>query len=397
MIYGILGGLLLAFAKSKRRGVLALPAIGLLVFGVVNRVAAASGVADAVGGALLVAGLGFLAASVFGRFRGTPLPGLAPLGLIALLGSLVLASGETVFQAMNESNADERTAVGAKSTDPGASGPYAESPDALDSAEADDVKQLLVELGPDDSLDEIRGLIDEAGVEVERAFPRLTLADDVDLAQTLILTGPADRLETLRRLLDADRENVDHTEWNGTASIPTPVDVNYSAAMASDGHLENDPRAGDQWALNVANAHEAHRLLANVTPAKKAVVAIIDTGVDDRHEDIAEVFGGSTGRGDDNGHGTHCAGIAGAATNNNLGIASLNWEGRFIEIRSYQALSGFGAGTTEEIAQAIIDAARDGADVISLSLGTWAPNPPKVEVEAVEYALDQGAIVVAAA
>ena len=78
-------------------------------------------------------------------------------------------------------------------------------------------------------------------------------------------------------------------------------------------------------------------------------------------------------------------------------MASLNWNGDFIDILSYQALGSDGMGSLETIAQAIIDAARNDADVISMSLGGFSLAPPKVIKDAVEFAMDRGAIVVAAA
>jgi thermitase len=84
-------------------------------------------------------------------------------------------------------------------------------------------------------------------------------------------------------------------------------------------------------------------------------------------------------------------------TNNGLGIASLNWEGRFVEVTAYRALDANGFGTIEQIAQGIIDAARDGADVVSLSLGDRSRAAPKVLSDAIAYARRRGAVVVAAA
>ena len=77
-------------------------------------------------------------------------------------------------------------------------------------------------------------------------------------------------------------------------------------------------------------------------------------------------------------------------------MASLNWNGDYIDILSYRALGSDGMGSLETIAQAIIDAARNDADVISMSLGGFSLAPPKVIKDAVEFAMDKGAIVVAA-
>ena len=170
-----------------------------------------------------------------------------------------------------------------------------------------------------------------------------------------------------------------------------------ATASATREFLENDPRVAEQWGLEAIRAHEAHALLSELKPIRKARVAIVDTGVDQKHEDIKDAFGTSPGTTDANGHGTHCAGIAGAVTNNRLGVASLNWNGAFVEITGYKALGDTGSGTLESIAQAIIDAAKDKADVISMSLGAAAPQKPRVLVKATAFAQRQGAIVVASA
>ena len=138
-------------------------------------------------------------------------------------------------------------------------------------------------------------------------------------------------------------------------------------------------------------------MLLDLTPERRARVAIVDTGVDAGHEDIGSAVSDGPARNDPHGHGSHCAGIAGGLTNNGLGIASLNWEGRFVEVTAYRALDAGGFGTIEQIAQAILDATRDDADVISLSLGDRSAVPPKVLRDAIAYARRGGAIVVAAA
>ena len=131
-------------------------------------------------------------------------------------------------------------------------------------------------------------------------------------------------------------------------------------------------------------------------PIRKARVAILDTGVQGDHEDLTSVLS-TTGASDVHGHGTHCAGIAGAATNNGLGVASLNWDGRFIALQSFEALGDAGRGTLEQIAQAIIDATQSEVDVISMSLGSVAPVQPRVLVTAIGFALRNDVIVAASA
>lgn len=255
-------------------------------------------------------------------------------------------------------------------------------------------EQILVELGPDDRITEIMPLLVRYGVSYERAFPEVSLDEDENLAQYYLLTGTASVMDKVLSGLRSDPENVDSAEWNNVVSLEpeTPLE-----AMPNGGIQSNDPKAGEQWALKAIYANEAFVLLKSAQPKRKAIVAILDTGVDSGHEDLKSVFTKSPGDKDLHGHGTHCAGIAGATTNNGVGIASLNWEGRFIEIRGYHALNGGGSGTNESIAQAMISAVEEGADILSMSLGGYSPSAPKVIRDAVQFALKRQVVVIAAA
>ncbi|RMF63265.1 MAG: hypothetical protein D6746_03115 [Bacteroidetes bacterium] len=255
---------------------------------------------------------------------------------------------------------------------------------------------LLLELGPDDDITEVQPLLSRFGARYERAFPSITPEADEDLAQTYLVFVSARHLDRLMEALRTDRENVDYVELNAQVRLTPP---RAGATPAHDGPpvLEDDPLVDQQWALDAIGAHEAHALLVDRQPVRRARIAIVDTGVDGGHEDLQGVFHPSPAARDGHGHGTHCAGLAGAVTNNGLGMASLNWEGRFVEVAGYQALNDAGLGTLESIAQAILDATGDGADVISMSLGLRAPTPPRVLAEAIDYARRRGVIVVASA
>ncbi len=95
---------------------------------------------------------------------------------------------------------------------------------------------------------------------------------------------------------------------------------------------------------------------------------------------------------DGNGHGTHTAGIAAAVTNNARGIAGMAPEATIYAVR---VLDESGSGTLQNVANGIIHAADNGADVINLSLGS--PNDSITLKEAVDYAWNKGVVVVAAA
>ncbi|NNE35928.1 MAG: S8 family serine peptidase [Rhodothermales bacterium] len=257
-----------------------------------------------------------------------------------------------------------------------------------------------MELGADDDILELEPLLSRYGARFERAFPGVSIDMDVDLAQVYIITVPAGRQavqDELTKLLTADTENVDFVELNRSVTLVPLPESPAASSLASGQRLANDPLAESQWAFDAANIDGAHEILSRAEPVRKAIVAILDTGVDAQHEDIRGTFFASPASDDAHGHGTHCAGIAGAATNNGVGMASLNWEGKFVEVASYRALSSSGMGTVESIAQAVIDATTDGADVISMSLGDYSPTPPRVIREAIDFAQQREVIVVAAA
>lgn len=142
------------------------------------------------------------------------------------------------------------------------------------------------------------------------------------------------------------------------------------------------------------------------------VIAVVDTGVDLTHPDIAPNlwtnpspdpssedlhgydFVDDDGDPDDyNFHGTHVAGTAAAASGNAMGTAGVAPEA---EIMAVRVLDGDGSGSTDEIADGIAYAAEHGAGVINLSLGGPAGEDEAMS-DAVDLAAEEGAVVVAAA
>lgn len=172
------------------------------------------------------------------------------------------------------------------------------------------------------------------------------------------------------------------------------AEPNYLATAQET--LPNDPELGRQWGLRVIDAATGWDL---ETGASDVVIAVVDTGVDFRHPDLSDklvagwdfVNGDDTPQ-DDNGHGTHVAGIAAASTNNGVGVAGMAWGARIMPIK---VLDASGSGTYADVAAGIVYAADHGAQVINLSLGGIAPS--MALEEAVNYAHDRGAVVVAAA
>lgn len=128
------------------------------------------------------------------------------------------------------------------------------------------------------------------------------------------------------------------------------------------------------------------------------IIAIVDTGVDYTHQDLAgkvikgyDFVNGDYDPIDDNGHGTHVAGIAGALTNNGVGVAGVC---QGCSILAVKVISADGSGANSWIANGIANAVNLGANIINLSLG-GLDNSSTIRL-AVQQATQQGALVVAA-
>jgi thermitase len=133
---------------------------------------------------------------------------------------------------------------------------------------------------------------------------------------------------------------------------------------------------------------------------KSAEVAVIDTGVDTTHPDLKglvvngyDYVDDDSVPNDDNGHGTHVAGIIAARSNNKIGIAGASRS----RVYALKVLDASGYGTYFDIAQAIRKAAdRASVRVINLSLG--GPDWSFTLEDAVDYAVNtKGKLIVAAA
>jgi len=137
--------------------------------------------------------------------------------------------------------------------------------------------------------------------------------------------------------------------------------------------------------------HNQALKLSNITGTQ--TVAILDTGIDRDHEDlkgliIAEAdFTDSSGPNDIYGHGTHVAGII-AAENEDGGIIGC-------QLLNCKVADNVGRCQAEALARGIIWAVNNGAKVINISIEIREPSP-QLE-EAVNYAWNEGAVIVAAA
>jgi PKD repeat protein len=137
-----------------------------------------------------------------------------------------------------------------------------------------------------------------------------------------------------------------------------------------------------------------------------AIVGIGDTGIRPTHQDLAgkvlamRDFHGTTSGADDNGHGTHVAGIAAAHGNNGVGVPGVAW-GSNIRIVAAKMCGPGGRGPfasygcpSSAITEGIKWLADQGAHAINLSLG--GPTGSSAEQSALQYALSQGALPICA-
>ena len=178
-------------------------------------------------------------------------------------------------------------------------------------------------------------------------------------------------------------------------------------ARATDVITPNDPGWPSQWGPAKIQAPAAWSLVTDT----RVIIAVVDSGVQLSHEDLAsEVWtnpgeipgnGLDDGNGkvddihgwnfyqmwtgtvftpsenanvqDDYGRGTHVAGIAAAETNNSVGIAGVAWGARVVPVK---VLDEYGTGWYSDIALGLAYAANNRAKIINLSLG--ARNPLKL-------------------
>lgn len=164
----------------------------------------------------------------------------------------------------------------------------------------------------------------------------------------------------------------------------------------------NDPDVEKMWHFYELEYHLLHQLLSENEDRiiRRSLISILDTGIDHLHEDISDNYHSIDAEydGDPMGHGTHCAGISAAVSNNRTGIAGQSPSNLHYKVSSIRVLNERGFGTKKQIIKGIFQAAESGADVISLSLGGPSiKSTNKAYEEAVQFALNRGSIIVVAA
>ena len=161
--------------------------------------------------------------------------------------------------------------------------------------------------------------------------------------------------------------------------------------------IPSDPFYMNQWALPRIGWDQVFGV---ITPTGSAKVALLDTGVDTSHPELAgkvvpgtSILDGSTGMTDPSGHGTWLAGIIAAQTDTTEGIAGVAYAG--VQIMPVTVLNANGEGMDGDVIAGVIWAADHGADVILMAFSNpgFSPNLQ----DAIDYAWSRGVVLVAAA
>ena len=264
--------------------------------------------------------------------------------------------------------------------------------------------ELLIDVKNPSDIAKILQISSEYGLQLRPVFEKFD-ADDAlttSVDEYFAADIPNDNVCKLNEIIEKlyATGDVDYVEKNEILRL-SPI---ITSEKGSTGTFSvNDPDATKLWGMEKMKLNELHDFLKkyqNAANHRKIKIAILDTGVEGTHEDLRDVYSSVNPDYDYDklGHGTHCAGIAAAVTNNGLGIASFAPDAGYVEVTSVKVLSDQGWGTQEDIIRGIITAADNGADVISMSLGGPSDDErQKAYEDAVKYANQKGAIVVVAA
>ncbi len=288
--------------------------------------------------------------------------------------------------------------------------------------------EVLVRFKPGISLERIRQIAsannDRLTDEIE-SVGGLSVIDDLDNADP----------QSVADQYSAMSEAVAYAEPNYQIKLDDPIQKQIPKDLVyreSGTFQPNDPQFDDQWALNNLGQDggkqradiDALQAWTKTKGSSDVVVAVLDTGVDFTHVDLRENMwfrpenvpaytddelgsfndiNGFNGTDkvadpmDDNGHGTHCAGIIGAEGDNGEGIAGINWH---VKIMPLKFLGRGGMGSVDDAIEAInyaIDRKKHGVNIRIISASWGSTSKSKALEDTIRAAGEAGILFVAAA
>lgn len=229
------------------------------------------------------------------------------------------------------------------------------------------------------------------------------LADQLGLNRYFVVHLPATtNLAQMTHDLARFTDLIETAETDGIGSVhsgPTPNDPYFSQQY----YLSNTGQTiGGMPGLRGADAH-VQAAWEYSTGSPQVIVAVLDTGVSESHPDlIGKLVPGQNftvsppnANTDDSwfiSHGTGCAGIIAASTNNGIGIAGVSWRSLIMPIK---VANTFGASSESQCANGLLWAVDHGAKVASISLGFSTGS--SFFASSVQYALSSNVVVCASA
>ena len=328
-----------------------------------------------------------------------------PASAKKLTSSQTVANPFTVHDHNRNSRLEKSLAKPAKQKDDGNQKNLSNK--ARQTAQIEESKQLNNEIKPEwlikyketASLDDIyKSLVDIDFRFIGSSENRLVcIVDDnieayVDSTDHLISYTEANR----KISLTSNSSSFETQSQTDSISTQTTTKASTQSVTVNDSYFDS------QWALAAINASDAWSYSTGnpATNGETIYVAVIDSGIDRYHPDLDEadiragwdylLDGDVTW--DSTGHGTSVSGIIAAETNNGIGIAGMCWN---IAIIPLLIADTYGEGSLSDMAEAIYDAANSGVKVVNISMGSSIDS--QVLEDAVQYASEQGCIIVASA
>jgi subtilisin family serine protease len=291
----------------------------------------------------------------------------------------------------------------------------------------------LAELGEPEVLVRFKsGVTDERIAEITSGLTD-RVEDEIEAAEGLVSVDSLDNEEVGAVMEDYRRlPEVEYVEANERISLsPLASEGVEGRTVSALPGGPNDPLLAEQWSLINTGQREgkdkadisALEAWAKTHGDGKVVVAVLDSGVDYTHRDLSNnmwvrpddldpYFDAQLGEVDDehgfsaigelrdpmddNGHGTHCAGIIGAVGDNNEGITGVNWK---VEIMPLKFMSAGGFGSTKDAIEAInyvIERKKAGVNVRVINASWGSRQKSRALGDVIRKAGEEGILFVAA-
>lgn len=294
-----------------------------------------------------------------------------------------------------------------------------------------EARDVLVRFRPGVSQERIEELTASLNDEVD---------DEIESVEGLVEVSDRDGADPREVAAEyAAMPEVEYAEENEVIELE-PGEVSNAApdeagtlgrVLDSQLRLPNDPMLGEQWALRNSGQRDGRQAAdigaglawTKTQGSDRVAVAVLDSGVDYTHPDLMEnmwlrpgdipaYVDPQLGAVDDlhgfnavdnlrdpmdqNGHGTHCAGIVGAVGDNGQGVAGVNWK---VQIMPLKFMGPLGTGTTKDAIEAInyvIDRKRAGVPVRVISASWGSTRSSKALQDVIRKAGQEGILFIAA-